>query len=70
MNDLCDRFTQEVIPRKRPLTQRDYRRHIAVAIRPALGRMKVAAVVYADVDAGTARSARERRPKPTGCSPC
>jgi integrase len=51
VNDLCDRFTQEVIPRKRPLTQRDYRRHIAVAVRPALGRMKVTAVSYADVDA-------------------
>ena len=51
VNDLCDRFTQEIIPRKRPLTQRDYRRHIAVAVRPALGRMKVAAVSYADVDA-------------------
>lgn len=51
VNDLADRFTQEVIPRKRPLTQRDYRRHIAVAVRPALGRMKVAAVTYADVDA-------------------
>ena len=48
--DLCDRFAQEVIPRKRPLTQRDYRRHIAVAIRPALGRMKVAAVTFADID--------------------
>jgi integrase len=51
MADLCERFAQEVIPRKRPLTQRDYRRHIAVAIRPALGRMKVASVTFADIDA-------------------
>jgi integrase len=51
MNDLCSRFEQEVIPRKRPLTQRDYRRHIAVAVRPALGRAKVNAVTFADVDA-------------------
>jgi integrase len=49
--DLCERFAQEVIPRKRPLTQRDYRRHIATAVRPALGRMKVAAITFADIDA-------------------
>jgi integrase len=51
MADLCDRFEREYIPRKRPATQRDYRQQIAVDIRPALGRMKVAAVTFADVDA-------------------
>jgi integrase len=39
------------VPRKRASTQRDYRQQIAVDIQPALGRMKVAAVAFADVDA-------------------
>ena len=51
MNDLCDRFESEDLPRKRPFTQRGYRQQIATIIRPALGRMKVAAVTFADVDA-------------------
>jgi integrase len=49
--DLCDRFERDYIPRKRPSTQQCYRRQIAADIRPALGRMKVAAVSIADVDA-------------------
>jgi integrase len=49
--DLCDRFERDYIPRKRPSTQISYRQQIAADIRPALGRMKVAAVSVADVDA-------------------
>jgi integrase len=49
--DLCDRFERDYIPRKRASTQQCYRRQIAADIRPALGRMKVAAVSMADVDA-------------------
>jgi integrase len=51
MADLCDRFLSDYVPRKRPSTQRDYLQQISVDIRPALGRMKVAAVALADVDA-------------------
>ena len=51
MADLCDRFESEYLPRKRPSTQRGYRQQIATNIRPALGRMKVASVTFADVDA-------------------
>jgi integrase len=49
--DLADRFLQEYAPRKRPSTQRDYRQQIAVDIKPAIGRMKVVGVSYADIDA-------------------
>jgi integrase len=49
--DLCSRFLADYVPRKRPATQRDYRQQVAVDIEPVLGRMKVAAVSHADVDA-------------------
>jgi integrase len=49
--DLCDRFLADHLPRLRPSTQVSYRQQIAADIRPTLGRMKVAAVSVADVDA-------------------
>jgi integrase len=49
--DLCARFERDYIPRKRSSTQRVYRQQIATDILPALGRMKVAAVSHADIDA-------------------
>jgi integrase len=49
--DLCDRFEKEHLPRKRPTTQSTYRYTIERHIRPALGRLKVAEVTWADVDA-------------------
>ena len=42
---------RDYVPRKRPSTQRVYRQQIAADILPALGRMKVAAVAHADIDA-------------------
>jgi integrase len=51
MADLCVRFEREYLPRKRASTARSYRQQIAVDIIPSLGRMKVAAVSYDDVDA-------------------
>jgi integrase len=49
--DLAERFLREYLPRKAPLTQRGYRQQIAVDILPAIGRMKVAGISYADIDA-------------------
>jgi integrase len=49
--DLCARFLADYVPRKRPSTQRDYRQQIGTDILPALGKTKVAAVTFADVDA-------------------
>jgi len=49
--DVCSRFLTDYVPRKRPATQRDYRQQVNVDILPALGRMKIAAVTHADVDA-------------------
>jgi integrase len=50
VNDLCDRFTGEYLPRKRPSTQHTYRLQIDNEIRPALGQLKVAEVTFADTD--------------------
>jgi integrase len=49
--DLCKRFDQDYLPRKRATTQRVYRQQIAADILPALGKTKVAAVTHADIDA-------------------
>ena len=49
--ELAERFLREYVPRKKPATQRDYIQQIKIDIVPALGRMKVATVGFADVDA-------------------
>jgi integrase len=49
--DLCQRFEAEYLPRKRPSTQTSYRQQIAAQIRPDLGKLKVAEVTFADIDA-------------------
>jgi integrase len=51
MADLCQRFEADYLPRKRATTQRVYRQQIAADILPALGKMKVATVSHADIDA-------------------
>jgi integrase len=51
VDDLCDRFEREHLPRKRATTASEYRRQITRDIRPALGRLKVAEVTWAEVDA-------------------
>jgi integrase len=48
--DLCARFESEYLPRKRPSTQTTYRQQIAAEIIPALGRLKVVNVAFADID--------------------
>jgi integrase len=51
MADLCDRFTREFLPRKRPATIDSYGRLLRVHIGPHFGKfIKVADVKYADVD--------------------
>jgi integrase len=50
MADLCDRFGEEHLPKKRPATQRDYRRMIEREIIPAIGSIKVADVTFSDID--------------------
>jgi integrase len=51
VDGLCDRFIAEYLPRKRASTQHTYRLQIESEIRPALGRLKVAAVTFDDIDA-------------------
>lgn len=48
--DLCRRFEQDYIPRKRPSTQRVYKQQIAADILPDLGKTKVAGLTHAEVD--------------------
>lgn len=50
VSDLCNRVIEEHLPRKRPSTQNTYVRQIETEIRPALGRLKVDAVTFTDVD--------------------
>jgi integrase len=50
VNELADRFEIEHLTRRRPGTAADYRAMLLKYIRPALGRLKVADVVFADID--------------------
>ena len=50
MADLIERFTAEHLSRKRSGTATDYRRMLDSHIGPALKHLKVADVVYADID--------------------
>jgi integrase len=49
--DLCQRFEADYLPRRAPSTQATYKGQIASEILPALGRLKVAEMTFADVDA-------------------
>jgi integrase len=49
--DLCDRFEQEYLSKRRPSTQRDYRGILKTYVRPKLGRTKVADLAHSDIDA-------------------
>jgi len=51
INDLCDRYENEQLLKRRTSTQLDYKSMLSVHIRPALGRRKVATLAYSDVDA-------------------
>ena len=59
--DLCDRFVAEYLPRKRPSTQKSYLQQIEGEIRPALGRLKVAEVVFTDVEPFASRHQQAKR---------
>jgi integrase len=50
VDDLCTRFEEEYLPRKRASTQISYRQQITADIRPVMKRLRVAAVSYSDVD--------------------
>ena len=51
VSDLCDRFLSDFVPTKRPNTQDQYRRIVRLHVRPRLGKVKVADVRPADIDA-------------------
>jgi integrase len=60
--DLCERFEAEYLPRKRASTAKSYRQQIAAEIKPALGRLKVAEVTFADVDGLHRKISKRGRP--------
>jgi integrase len=62
VNDLIERFLDEHVSRKRPHTAYDYRVIVERHVRPALGRMKVAEVAWADVDALHRKITKAGRP--------
>ena len=51
MNDLCDRFEAEHLPKKRSRTADDYKAVLKRHVRPHFGKTKVADVQFEDVDA-------------------
>ncbi len=50
VNQLCDRYIEEWLPRKRPLSQQGDLGMIRAIIRPKIGKRKVATVGYAEID--------------------
>ena len=50
VDDLCDRYFADELPKKRPLSRRDFSAIINTIIRPKLGRRKVVDVKFADVE--------------------
>jgi integrase len=50
MDDLCERYAADELPKKRPLSQRDFRAIINTIIRPKLGRRKVADINFGDIE--------------------
>ena len=48
--DLCDRYIEDHLPRKRPASQAEDKSMIARVLKPKLGARKVAAVTHAEVD--------------------
>lgn len=51
MADLCQRFTDEHLPKRRPMTASIYAAAMRHTILPRLGALKVADVAFADIDA-------------------
>ena len=59
--DLCKRFEDEYLPKKRATTQRDYSAAIRRDVLPELKHLKVAEVTYTDID-GLHRKISKRAP--------
>lgn len=50
IDDLCERYVADEMPKKRPLSRRDFSAIINTIIRPKLGKRKIADVKFADVE--------------------
>ena len=60
--DMCERFREEHLPKKRPATQRLYAGVIDRVILPKLRHFTVAEVTFADIDGLHRRITRAARP--------
>jgi integrase len=61
VEDLCQRFVEEHLPKLRPSTQKDYRAFIESDVLPALRHAKVADLTFASID-GLHRKISKRAP--------
>jgi integrase len=62
VDDLCDRFLEHHMGHLRASTVRDYQRRIRNIIRPQLGKQKVAAIKFADMQDLHAKVGKQRGP--------
>ena len=60
--DLCERYIEEHLPTKRPNSAKEDRGMIVARILPELGREKVCAVTYQDIDRLHKKITREGKP--------
>jgi integrase len=60
VGDLCDRFIEDELAHLRPSTADNYRARIRIVVRPRLGKFKVAAVTFADIQDLHRWESRER----------
>ena len=61
VNDLCDRFEAEHLPKRRAATQEDYRSIMRLYIRPNLGKLRLGEVRHRDIEA-LHRKVAEQKP--------
>jgi integrase len=50
VTDVCERFLTEYVEKKRPATRAEYKSIVCGTVLPALGRKKLAAVEYSDIE--------------------
>jgi len=60
--DLCRRYEEEHLPRKRPRSAEEDRTLIRTRVLPALGALKVADVTFNDIDGLHRKITKERKP--------
>ena len=60
--DLCSRYEEEHLPKKRPSSQRDDKSMISIEVLPALKHLKVSEVTFSDIDGLHRKITKRGRP--------